>query len=350
MSGEDNRSIDETDIQTVVDKTIRKANIIMDSQILTTLMSCPCLCDFKFNHNFVSMKGKSNSIECGSIVHKFMEVYYGSIIKGITNRQEAFGYGMAAAEMYIKGCPHCTEFAPTHFHEPEAPSICTPKCILKPTCGHKKDDYPGLQNTPVESEGYKTGWKWALETCEQYHNHYRNDWWVPLEVETVKSEVLYEDDEIRVLWKAKLDLTADTNQGIFPVDHKTMKQNRPTLNLNNQFTGQCLIMKTRQVIINKVGFQKTLKPEEKFKREPCGYTPQRLIEWQSEILPFYARMLLMYHENNHWPRNYTSCDGKYGPCAFTGVCGANPDMREEELRINFKVGPEWNPTNDEDGD
>jgi len=330
----DEASINETDIQTVIDKTIRKTNIIMDSQILTTLMSCPCLTDLRFNHNLVSIKGKSNSIECGSIVHKYMEVYYGSIIKGI-NSKEAHGFGMAAAEMYIRGCQFCTDFIPTDEH-------------LKPPCGHRKNDYPGLQNTPAESETNRTGWKWVLETCEQYYEHYKFDSWIPLEVEVVKSEVLYEDEDIRILWKAKLDLVSDTHQGIFPIDHKTMKQNRQQLNLNNQFTGQCIIQKTRSMIINKVGFQKTLKADEKFKREVVGYTPQRLIEWQSEILPYYAKMLMMYHESGVWPRNYTHCEGKYGLCAFTGVCSANPDMREEELKINFKVGEPWNPTNEDE--
>jgi hypothetical protein len=55
---------------------------------------------------------------------------------------------------------------------------------------------------------------------------YRNDYWVPLEVEVVKARILYEDEEIRILWKAKLDVIFDTNQGIYPCDHKTSKQRR----------------------------------------------------------------------------------------------------------------------------
>lgn len=344
----------ELNTEELIEKSLnKKSNIVLDASVLTTLMSCPCLADFKFNHNFESIKGKSNSLECGSIVHKFLEIYYGTIIKGV-KRSEAIGYGMAAAEMYIKGCPHCTEFAAAHYIDGELTTtnhenhICNQDCILKPKCGHRKNDYPGVVNTPAESQGYQTGWKWVLETCEQYAERYKNDFWVPLEVEVVKSEIIYEDDNIRILWKAKLDLTADTNQGIYPIDHKTMKQNRNQLNLNNQFTGQCILMKTRNAIINKIGFQKTLKPEEKFIRESISYTPQRLIEWQSEILPHYAYKLLEYSETGYWPRNYTSCDGKYGQCAFAGVCSANPDMREEELKLNFKVGPEWNPTNIED--
>jgi hypothetical protein len=331
----DNRTIGETPIQEVIDIPMSgKKNVIMDSQVLTSLMSCPRLTDFRFNHNFMSIVGKSNSLECGSVVHKFMEVYYSSMIKGV-GREQALGYGITAAELYIQSCPDCTDFVST----PEQ---------KKPKCGHHTNEYPGVKNTPKDSADYKTGWQWVLDTCDQYHRHYINDHWVPLEVETVKGEVLYEDEEIRVLWKAKLDLTCDTNQGIYPIDHKTMKQRRETLSLNNQFIGQCILMRTRNVFINKIGFQATLKPVDKFTRAPISYSAARLLEWQGEILPFYAKILLMYAETGQWPPNFNHCEGKYGNCNFVGVCQSDPGMREEELKLHFTVGPEWNPVNEDD--
>lgn len=311
-----------------------KKNIILDSQILTEIMNCPQKVDFRFNHNFQSIKGKSNSLECGSILHKYMEVYYGSIIKGL-NKEQAHGFGMIAAQLYITSCPDCTDFKATDEQK-------------KPKCGHKPNDYPGLKNTPSESEDYKTGWKFVLQTCEEYHEFYKNEHWVPLFVETVKSKVLYEDDEIRILWKSKLDLGADTNQGIYPVDHKTMKQRRKTSKMNNQFKGQALIMDTRGVFINKIGFQKSLKPAEKFTRELISFSAEDLLEWQGETLPYWAKQLIVYSEMGYWPHNYNGCEGKYGPCPFYDVCTSNPNMREQELRNNFIVGESWNPTNDED--
>jgi hypothetical protein len=331
----DEKTIGETNIHEIVDIPMGgKKNVILDSQVLTALMSCPRVMDLRFNHNFISLTGKSNSLECGSITHKFMEVYYGSMIKGI-KREQAVGFGLAAAELYIQGCRDCTGFIPY----PEQ---------LRPKCGHHINEYPGVFNTPKDSVEYKTGWQFVLDTCDDYAKFYASDHWVPLEVEVVKGEVLYEDNEIRVLWKAKLDLTADTNQGIFPIDHKTMKQRRDTVSLNNQFIGQCLLMRTRNVFINKIGFQKTLKPAERFLRPPICYSAARLLEWQSETLPFYAKMLLMYAEIGHFPPNYTHCEGKYGNCAFIGVCESDPGMREEELKLHFTVGPTWNPSNEDD--
>lgn len=337
MSYDNQNIIDETRIQELVEiPQYGKKNIVLDATVLATLMACGRLTDFRFNHNLYSINGKSNSLEAGSIVHVFLEYFYRSLINGV-KREQAIGFGMAAAEMYIRGCPACAGFKPT----PEIP---------KPLCGHKVDEFPGVKNTPRESQTKpkRIGWQHVLDTCDQYQKHYANDHWVPLEVEVVKGEVLYEDDEIRILWKAKLDLVIDTNQGIFPEDHKTMSQNRNTNSQNNQFMGQCIIMKTRQVWINKIGFQTSLKPEEKFIRTPVPYTPKRLIEWQSETLPYYAKLLLMYAETGHWPPNFTHCEGKYGDCAFyEDVCTADPDMREENLKLHFFVGPEWNPTNED---
>lgn len=333
----DERTIGETNIDEIIDISLGgRKNVILDSQILTSLMACPRLSDFRFNLNLVSIAGKSNGLECGTIVHVFLEYYNRGIIHGVT-REQAIQLGFAAAETAIRGCPHCTDF------------IATPE-VSKPNCGHRPNEFPGVKNTPKDStdKPKRTGWQYVLDTCDQYMQFYRNDHWVPLEVETVKSDVLYEDEEVRILWKAKLDLVADTNQGIFPIDHKTMSQQRDTVSMNNQFMGQCLIQKTHRVMINKVGFQKSLKPEEKFQRPPVNYTTQRLIEWQTETLPYYAKLLLMYAETGHYPPNLTHCEGKYGNCAFLKVCEANPDDRERVIKDLFVVGPAWNPSNDED--
>jgi len=312
-----------------------KKNVVMDATMLSSLMSCARYHDIRFNHRLVSMKGKSNSLEVGSLIHKVFEVFYQHKIDGFP-RSVCIGNALTAGQLYITGCPYCAHFTPTD----EVP---------KPVCKHEIDEYPGMQNTPEESERYSTGWKFALHRCEEYFEFYKNDAFIPLSVEQVKGEIMYEDDEIRVLWKGKIDLIIDTNQiGIVSMDHKTFKQRRDKSSLSNQFMGYCMLLKSRNVIVNKVGLQSSLKIEECLTREVISFSADRLLEWQGETLPYYAYKYIQFNESGYWPPDYTHCDTMYGPCPYKEVCEADRNMREEVLRQNFQIVPVWDPSNKED--
>ena len=337
---------------------IKKKNIIFDATLLSTLQSCARLADFRFEHNFESLKGKSNAIECGSLVHKILEVFFKSLVNGL-KRDQAIGQGMMAGQLYITGCEYCADFEPTTCTScTEIPDSTHPSCpyckgtgkIAKPTCNHQPNEYPGLKNTPPDNEKgppKKTGYKWVLETMDQYFDHYINDIWVPLNVEWVHGKMLYEDDDIRVYWKAKFDLIVQANiPQPFPVDHKTMSQDRDQTKLHNQFIGQCFVMETRSMVVNKIGFQISKKPVEKFKRVMHSYTADNLAEWQQEIVPYWAYQLLAFQEAKYYPPRWTNCENKYGRCQFIDVCSADRNMREELLRQGFKIGEKWDPTNE----
>lgn len=279
----------------------KKKNIAMDSQLMTTMMGCHRLFDFRFNHNLVSIHGKPKSFEMGSIVHTYLEVFFKAVIAG-RFKSVAHEEGMKAAEEYAY-----SEEVKTTEHEDR---------------------------------------QWAIKTCEIYHDFYKNDHWVPLHAEHVKKKILYEDDNIRVLYKAKFDLITDTNQGIYAVDHKTMSQRRDTVSLNNQFMGQCLVMGSRGMFVNKIGFQKSLKPQEKFERKLLNYSQARLTEQQMVVIPTVAYEILKAHEAGYWGPNYTHCETKYGFCQFRKVCESDPNLREDELKQDFIVGEPWDVNND----
>lgn len=309
-----------------------KKNVIMDATTLSSLMSCARYYDLRFNNRFVTIRGKSNSLEVGSLIHKVLEVYYKHIIKGFP-RNTAIGNALIAGQLFIQGCPHCM----------------TVMDNATPSCKHEPGEYPGMQNTPELSVKYTVGWKFALDTCEQYFDFYKNDSFVTLAAEEVKGEILYEDDEIRVLWKAKFDLIVDNAQiGIHSIDHKTFKQRRDKNTLSNQFLGQCLLLKSRNVMVNKIGLQTSLKIDERLSREIVSYSADRLIEWQGEILPYYAYKFIQYNESGYWPPDFTNCMGMYGACEFTPVCEADRGMRVEVLRNDFQLAPLWDPTNKQD--
>jgi len=307
-----------------------KEDVILDATMLNGLMGCAQYFDFRYNHNFGSLSGKSNSLETGGLAHKVLEVYYKQLMAGF-NKQQASGNAIIAGQLFINGCQHCAGFTPTD----DKP---------KPECRHQVDEYPGVFNTPEENEGYRTGWKHVLRTMEEYFTFYVNDAWKPMGVETVRTELMYEDDELRVGWKAKFDLIVDTGQiGIVSMDHKTFKQRRDKTMLNNQFIGQCLLLKSRNVIVNKIGLQTSLKIADRLSREVVSYSADKLEEWRTEILPYYAWKYVQYIETGHWPKNYTHCDAIYGPCMYKQICEANRNMRAEIFAKEYKVTQPWEP-------
>jgi PD-(D/E)XK nuclease superfamily len=307
-----------------------KKNIIFDATVLSSLMGCGRFTDIRFNHRLISTKGKSNSLEVGSLIHKVLEVYYAHLINGFP-RNTAIGNALTAGQLYITGCQHCAGQAGG-----------------TPSCGHEPDEYSGMMNTPEQNDKFIVGWRFALQTCEQYFEYYKNDSWVPLAAEEVIGEVIYEDDEIRVLWKAKIDLRVDTNQiGIVSMDHKTFKQRREKSTLSNQFSGHCVLLKSRNVIVNKIGLQTSLKIDERLTREVVPFTADRLLEWQSEIVPYYAYKYIQFAESGYWPPNYSHCDSVFGPCPYKQVCEGDRGMREEILRNEYQLAPLWDPRNKE---
>lgn len=308
-----------------------KKNVIFDATMLSSLMSCGRYLDLRFNHRFAATRGKSNSLEVGSLIHKVLEVYYKHQIKGF-KRETSIGQAMAAGQLYVTGCPHCADGT-----------------NAEPECKHEPAEYPGMQNTPEVNVKWDVGWRFALDTCEQYFKMYESDSLIPLQCEYVKGAVLYEDDEIRVAWKAKFDLVVDTNQiGIVSMDHKTFKQRRDKSTLSNQFLGHCHLLSSRNVIVNKIGLQTSLKINERLTREVVSFSSDRLIEWQTEIVPYYAYKYIQFTETGYWPPDYTHCDNMFGSCMFKSVCEADRGMREEVLRNNFQLAPVWDPRNKED--
>jgi hypothetical protein len=307
----------------------------MDATILSSLMGCGQATDYRFNQNLREKAGKSNSIEAGSIAHVFLEYYYQGLIDGIS-KSDAIDKGTEAVLLYVKGCPICIAL-PTDF-------------VGIPECGHKNGDWIGVKNTPADNvkEKYREtlGWKYVLKTCMDYLARWESDSWTPLHSETTKGEIIYQDDEIRILWKAKFDLIVDTNAGIISVDHKTMKQRRDSISLNNQFMGQCILVKSKNIIINKIGFQNSIRPEEKFERAMISYSDARLNEWQNEIVPYWAYKLVEYNKTGFWPRNFSHCETKFGFCSFKEVCENNPNMRDRIIEMNFIKGKAWDISND----
>ena len=297
-----------------------KKVVAFDATLLSSLQACPRMTDFRFNRNLVSLEGKSNSLECGSLVHIILEYFNKATIAG-KSRVAAIEEGFIAGKEYRNG------YLPSNLFV-------------------KDENEKGMVNTPDDSDSRNLGYNFVLQTMEEYFDYWKNDSFTTVTAEEVRGEVIYEDESLIVLWKAKFDSIVDTPQGFISKDYKTMKQRRDTISLNNQFMGQAVLLKARNVMVDKIGFQKSLKVEEKFSRVLVSYSMDRLLEWKNTVVPHYAHMLLAYSEADHFPPNFTHCENKYGYCTFKEVCEYDRNMRDEVLARNFKPGKVWDVLND----
>lgn len=287
-------------------------------------MKCPEFLNLRFNENLQKKGGKSNSLECGSIAHTILEFFYRARIEG-KDRNSSIDIGFEAGKEYL------IPYRPNN------------KYVLE-------EDHEGVKNTPQEStkKPDRIGWQHVLNTMHEYFDFWRNDTFTPIATECVKQKVLYEDSEMKILIKAKFDLIEDTPGGFLPTDHKTMSQRRDTLSMNNQFMMQSIILASRQVRINKIGWQTSLPAEEKFQRVYIPYSVDRLAEFAQVTVPHYVRMLLAYTEAGYYPQTATSCEGKYGKCDFYSICESDRANRAVMKLSNYVIGKPWDIGNEDD--
>jgi hypothetical protein len=165
-----------------------------------------------------------------------------------------------------------------------------------------------------------------------------------LEAERPFMVELYKDEDLGVYYTGKIDRYTDTpNYGHVPRDYKSGGQRKVPSTLSNQFTGYAFSTNSDIIIVDKVGFQKTLKPQDRFNEHPLYYNAYKKEEWKQDTI-WWAKQYAFYLETNTWPRNRTSCD-KWAGCQYERICDANDDeFRQHIIKTEFHIGDAWDVT------
>lgn len=173
------------------------------------------------------------------------------------------------------------------------------------------------------------------QSCEYWRYEDENSYEI-LGVEEPFDYILYEDEYVRIIFSGKIDLRVN-KRGLgseasyvnLPIDHKTYKRDFPVDRLNNQFINYCVPTESNYLLVNRIGLQKTLKAEEKFKRLPLSYDPLYIQQWKDNVIQDILTFYLPAMVSNTWPMNPMSCR-KFGRlCEFHPVC----DSSGEEAKI-----------------
>ncbi len=256
----------------------KKINIVWDASQLDMFQ----LCDFRFYLRYVLNKGsasKAPQLDRGTLLHSGYEVYYKQLKEGIK------------------------------------PKIALPLALEKIKVESMEVDLDlEIVSRIVEvAEENLSFWEFEDQQFEI------------LAVEEPIIYLLYEDDLIRIYMTGKIDLLVNwhvaANQyfPMLPIDHKSYDRKFPLKRLSNQFQNYCNATKSDHIRVNRVGFQTSLKSEEKHIRQFLTYDELMLEAWRENVVKMAQRYVQCVAEQS-WPMNLTSCDKYNRQCEYINIC------------------------------
>jgi hypothetical protein len=259
----------------------------------------------------ITLPEKAEPLERGDLLHKMFEFYYGSI-----------GRCLAEDSEVKQGADALRLPADLTKHE----DIVQGGLLIGDFFATKMS----LPSEEVDSVKFQ---------FKEYAKFYEHDEWRPLAVEGVASKILYEDDDISFVYNGKIDMVAEHGKITMPWDHKSSQRRQIPSGLSNQFRGYAWLLGSDYVLVNKIGFQKTLKPGERFTRDILTYSKAQLEEWRENTI-WWCYQIDAHLQAKEFPMNLTSCD-KFSGCIYANLCERDPESREWVIDRDYKKQEHW---------
>lgn len=280
-------------------------NLMFDSQILSTFMSCEREMDLRFNQHLIPIGGVSKAFEKGTLAHHGLARFYSLMQQGIDYPTRKAQGREAMRKLF-----------------------------------------PTLNS--LEGEDLVL----VLNTFDEYCEYRKNDVFQVMFVERLFRFIAYEVFPLRIILTGRIDLgiLESGARTIIPVDHKSESESWFYSTLSNQFKIYTLACSSSRLIVNRFGMQTSKAAKDKFKREDLNFDEDVLEEFKNEVLPFYAKRMIIANEDNYYAPNYSSCQKGHWGCIFSdkykgGICNVDRKMRGQKIQSYFKA-QEWNPADD----
>jgi PD-(D/E)XK nuclease superfamily len=274
-----------------------KLNIAIDASQLDMFILCAERYNIRYRQNRVTPV-KAHQLDRGSVVHVGCEIYYRALKDG-SNYQDA----VTAALSKVR----------------EAAVVSS-------------DLEPEETNRVVEvMEEYFDYWRVADQ-------NFRID-----AVEQPFIYLLYEDDEMTINLAGKIDMiVSDDKYSKVPYDHKSYDRRGEVLRMTNQFQNYAVVTNSNYLFVNRIGFQSSVPPHDKFMRVPLSYDPYYLEQWRQNTIKIIKHQYLEFLVENVWPMNYTSCDKYNRRCEYYEVCDSSGmEAKLYKLERNYVVTDAW---------
>jgi len=182
----------------------------------------------------------------------------------------------------------------------------------------------------------------VIRDFRMYVDHYAQfvSNWQVLAVEEPFAKVIWEKADLRVIINGKTDLRVMVS-GQIPmlVDHKYESQFRAKPDRDNQPLCYAWAYGIVDWLYNRIGKQKSYKPQDRLKRESICYSAHQVNDWAESAIAA-ALEMFGYYERDYFPARFSGCQGEKYKCDFYNICNTSPDNREYVINTQFSNKPE----------
>lgn len=299
--------------------------IALDSQILSSIQSCARKTQYNFIDHIRPMSTPA-PLERGGLMHDVIEIFYG--IKGNTEGDCINRDSELWKFLIEKGLADAD---------------------YKNVLALRGNTEAIIEFAVLAGEMRATKLDLGIETCDetlnqfkQYARFYKNDEWAPVAVEETGAKILYEDEDYKFIYTFKIDRVMRKGHMVAPFDTKTGQRNDTPDTMSNQFIGYCWALDLEHLVVDKIGFQKTLRVEDRFKRYILNITEERQKEWV-ETATYWCMRLTEHISTNVWPMQISPACSMYSGCFYKNLCEASPSRRDDIKAREYVVNTKWDP-------
>lgn len=289
--------------------TKSKANIVLDASKIDLFETCPARYNYRHNLN-KGLQKKAEALEKGGLAHEGLEVYFNLLKQGVS---------------YVARME---------------------RALMKIRERSSDVDYSSLDPDDINI---------LIDAIEQSCDYWRAEDENSLEILAVEQAfayILYEDEHVRIIISGKIDLLVNYNaigRGAsytnLPIDHKSFSRESLTLRKSNQFINYAAATGSNYLVVNKIGLQKTLKAEDKFKRLPLSYDPIYIADWKNNLTHLILDEYLGCVAEDYWPEKPTSCFKFNRICEYYDICDSSgAEAKAFKLESNYVDGEKWDVT------
>ena len=285
-----------------------KLTLGIDATILNSIQSCPKRTELTHIRNLQPIEERRAPLEAGRLFHAMMEIF---------NRYSFSHPHLCAHEVlhYIKG-------------------------DLSLSLLEKEE----IDMLPAD-------YYFVRDVFEEYASEDQNFNIHSIPEETI-ARVMYDDDDLRIIYAGKIDLrinTPDGGSGI-PLDYKTEGRKSFPDKKSNQFIGYCWLTESNEICIQKIGFQgapwaqkdgmqRNSKSRENYQRT-LTYTDEVIEDWIENTI-YTCRQWVTNMHTGFFPQNRTACNQYGKPCSFWRVCEDKRENEQEVLSIYYQAKEPW---------